>query len=165
MRILGIDPGLTGGVCIYAPLFSIKSGMRWQIYDLPTVGEGSQRRINAPALRDWIMRMTPNHAFIESASSMPQQGVASTFRYGRAVGALDAIVACCDVPISYVSAQRWKKHHGLAGPDKELSRARIIQLAPELASIVARKMDHGRAEAALIAMYGAACLAPIKEAS
>lgn len=163
MRVLGIDPGMNGGVCIFAPSFSNSSGMRWQIADLPTIGDKSQRRINAVLLRDWIVRGIPDHAFIEAVAAMPKQGVSSGFRFGRAAGAIDAVVACCGIPITYVSARRWKNYHGLSGPDKEQSRARALQLAPELAELLARKKDHGRAEAALIALYGAARIESIKE--
>lgn len=160
-RILGVDPGLSGACVVYAPQFSVKSGMRWNVIDLPTIGEGSQRRINAPALRDFITKFTPDHAFVESVAAMPKQGVSSGFRFGRATGAIDAVIACCGVPISYVHSIRWKKHHGLKGPDKEQSRMRALQLAPELSIFLERKKDHGRAEAALLALYGAHCLAPI----
>jgi crossover junction endodeoxyribonuclease RuvC len=161
MRVLAIDPGLTGGAVIYAPSFSTDCGMRWQVIDLPTVGETSQRRINAPVLRDFIVKFSPDCAFIESVATMPKQGISSAFRFGRACGALDAIVACCGVPVHYITPQRWKKYHGLKGSDKEQSRAKALQLAPELSSVLERKKDHGRAEAALLAMFGVHCLSVI----
>lgn len=160
MKILGIDPGLSGGAAIYAPPFSLE--LRWQIIDLPTVGELSQRRILAPALRDWIMQHAPDHAFVEQVSAMPKQGVSSGFRFGRAAGAIDAVIACCGVPVTYIAPQRWKKFHGLKGSDKEASRARALQLAPDLSSLLARKKDHGRAEAVLIALYGHKLLTELK---
>lgn len=154
MRILAIDPGMSGAACIYGSQFSVKSGLRWNLIDLPTVGTGAQHRLNAVVLRDFLVQFTPDHAFIESVSAMPKQGVASMFRFGRAAGAIDATVACCGIPLTYVTPQAWKKHHGLHGPDKELSRARALQLAPELSESLARKKDHGRAESVLIALYG-----------
>jgi crossover junction endodeoxyribonuclease RuvC len=165
VKILAIDPGLTGGACIYAPSFSVASGLRWQVIDLPTVGETSQRRINAPVLRDFIVKFSPDHSFIESVATMPKQGISSAFRFGRACGAIDAVVAVCGVPIHYITPQRWKKYHGLKGSDKEQSRAKALQLAPELSSVLERKKDHGRAEAALLAMFGEFCLRPISETS
>ena len=93
---------------------------------------------------------------------MPGQGISSAFRFGRACGSLDAIVACCGIPITYIGPRRWKKYHGLEGPDKEQSRMRAIQLAPELSDELKLKKSHNLAEAALIAMYGAHCLAPIE---
>jgi crossover junction endodeoxyribonuclease RuvC len=156
MRVLGIDPGLEGAVCFFDSSYSLGGGRRWVTRDLPTAGEKAQRRINVAALRDFINEWRPQHAFIELAQAMPRQGVSSSFRYGRGVGAIEATVACCGVPVTYVTPQTWKKHFGLKGPDKEKSRARALQLAPELGTALARKKDHGRAEAALIALYGCA---------
>lgn len=153
MRILAIDPGMNGAACVYTPQFSVASGMRWHVIDLPTVGDGSQRRINATALRDFIMKLTPDCSFIESVGAMPKQGVASSFRFGHVCGVIEGVVACCGIPITYVHSTRWKKFHGLRGPDKEQSRLRALQLAPELSPLLERKRDHGRAEAALLALF------------
>lgn len=154
MRILAIDPGLSGGVCIYAPQFSIASGMRWHLADIQTIGEGSQRRVDVMNLSQWIRLISPDCAFIEAVSAMPKQGVSSSFRFGRAAGAIDAVVGCCGIPITYISSRRWKKFHNLKGSDKEQSRQKCIQLAPELSVWLTLKRHHNRAEAALIAMYG-----------
>lgn len=151
MLLLGIDPGMEGGAAMY-------DGTSLEVIDLPTVGEGAARRINAPALRDWIAARRPGHAFVEGAQSMPRQGVSSAFRYGRAAGAIEAIVACCGVPFTLVAPGAWKRHHGLSGPDKEKSRVLAVRLFPASSSDLARKRDHGRAEAALIAAYGLAWL-------
>jgi Holliday junction resolvasome RuvABC endonuclease subunit len=155
MRVLAIDPGLSGALCIYCPLASPASGMRWHIIDIPVAGEKSQKRVVAPLVRDFICKSDPQHAFIEQVSAMPQQGVSSTFRFGRATGALEAIVACLNIPITFVAPQVWKKFYGLKGPDKEQSRAMALRRFPEAASLIARHKDHGRAEAMLIAAYGA----------
>jgi hypothetical protein len=48
----------------------------------------------------------------------------------------------------------WKKFHRLRGGDKEGSRRRALQLFPNAHTLLARKTNHGRAEAALIALTG-----------
>lgn len=156
MIILGIDPGINSGAAIYNPDASQASGLRWQLLEMPTMGEGSQRRINAAALRDWIVRFNPSHAYVEGVSAFPGQGVSSGFRFGRAAGAIDATVQCCGIPITHVVSRVWKKAQGLAGSDKELDRLRAIQLFPELSSALALKKSHNIADAILIAAYGAA---------
>jgi len=158
MRILGLDPGMSGGAAIYAPLASKESGLRWQVTDIPTVGEKTARRVNAPEFRDFVSRFDPQFAFIELATVMPKQGIASSGRYMRAVGALEAIVGALNIPITFVTPQTWKKFHRLKGSDKEQSRALAVQKFPEAAALLARRLDHGRAEAMLIAAYGAATL-------
>ncbi len=158
MRVMGLDPGMSGGVCVYSPLATAQSGMRWHISDIPTVGEKTQRRVNAPVFRDFLTRFDPEHAFIELATVMPKQGIASSGRYMRAVGALEAIVGACNIPITFVTPQTWKKFFSLRGSDKEASRALAVRRFPEAASMLERKLDHGRAEAMLIAFYGSVVL-------
>lgn len=150
MRILGIDVGLSGG----AAVFDDATNEIVNITDIPVYGEEAQRRVNAVVFRDWIKATRADRAFIELAGSMPEQGIASAFRYGRGTGALEATVSCCDIPWRPVTAQKWKKHFGLKGPDKERSRVYAIREVPGAAKYLERKMDHGRAEALLIAIYG-----------
>lgn len=153
-RIIGLDPGMSGGCAIYCPSASVESGLRWHVADIPVVGEKTQRRVNAPVFRDFVSRIDPEHAFVELATVMPKQGIASSGRYMRAVGALEAIIAALNIPITFVTPQSWKKHFRLKGSDKEQSRALAVRLFPDAAAHLARKLDHGRAEAMLIAAYG-----------
>jgi crossover junction endodeoxyribonuclease RuvC len=83
---------------------------------------------------------------------MPKQGASSGFKYGRATGALEAVIACCELPLTIIEPTAWKKIHGLRGGEKEASRQRALQLFPSAHTLLARKKDHGRAEAALIAL-------------
>ena len=75
---------------------------------------------------------------------MPRQGASSGFKYGRACGAIEAAVACWAIPMTIVEP---------AGKDKEAARQRALQLFPAAHAMLARKKDHGRAEAALIACH------------
>ena len=157
-RVIGIDVGLEGGIA------SIRlergSLVNFRLDDLPTVGKGASRRINVAALRDWIMADQHDHAFVEGGQSMPRQGVSSAFRYGRAVGMLEAIVVCCNIPITIVAPISWKRYYNLKGSDKELSRQMAIRRFPCAASALVLRRHHGRAESLLIAAYGATLLAP-----
>jgi crossover junction endodeoxyribonuclease RuvC len=61
----------------------------------------------------------------------------------------------CHVSLKYVPPQTWKKFHGIPPKsDKEYSRGLVMQMRPDLAKELARKKDHNRAEAVLIALYG-----------
>ena len=93
---------------------------------------------------------------------MPKQGIGSTSVFMRCTGYVEATVLCCDVPMSLITPQRWKKFHNIpTGSDKEASRLLALDLLPELAEQFKLKKHHGRAESALIALYGAHCMAPI----
>jgi crossover junction endodeoxyribonuclease RuvC len=151
MRILGIDPGIHGGLAVV----EINNGAAPQIVDtidIPTVGVKAKERVDVLAVCKWIETHRPDHAAIERAQAMPKQGASSGFKYGRAVGAIEAAIACSGIPMTIVEPSRWKKAHHLRGGDKEGARQRALQLFPTAHALLARKMDHGRAEAALIAL-------------
>jgi crossover junction endodeoxyribonuclease RuvC len=157
MKILGVDPGIRGGLAVVL----VDSGHGAQLLDaidIPTVGTGAKERVDVIALRTWVLLHRPDHCLIERAQAMPKQGASSGFKYGRAVGALEAVIAGCEVPLTIIEPTAWKKYHTLRGGDKETSRQRALQLFPAAHALLARKMDHGRGEAALMAVYGARVL-------
>jgi crossover junction endodeoxyribonuclease RuvC len=154
--ILGVDPGICGGLSI---LFIDANGAAPQLIDaidIPVTGVGAKERVDVRAIRTWLTQYTPQHAYLERAQAMPKQGASSGFKYGRAVGAIEAAVACCGIPLTVVEPSTWKRFHGLHGKDKEGGRQRALWLFPTAHALLARKKDHGRAEAALIAIAGAA---------
>jgi crossover junction endodeoxyribonuclease RuvC len=149
--VLGVDPGIHGALAIV----EITDGVMPQLVavcDVPTLGVKAKERVNVMILRDWLVAQRPDHALIERAGSMPHQGIASTFKYARAVGSLETVVACLDIPYSIIEPSAWKKFHHLIGTDKEASRQRVLQLFPSAHTQFSRKMDHQRAEATLIAL-------------
>jgi crossover junction endodeoxyribonuclease RuvC len=153
MRILGIDPGIRGGLVVLE-LEDGAAPLLLDAIDIPVAGIGAKERVDALAIRTWITVHTPQHAFIERAQAMPKQGASSGFKYGRAVGAIEAALACCGIPLTIIEPASWKRFHGLRGGDKEAGRQRALQLFPTAHALLARKKDHQRAEAALIALAG-----------
>jgi crossover junction endodeoxyribonuclease RuvC len=125
-------------------------------FDVPVAGVGPKERVDVLSARVWIQAHQPQHAFIERAQAMPEQGSSSGFKYGRAVGALEATIACCGIPLTIVEPSVWKRGCQLRGKDKERSRQRALQLFPAAHLLLARRKDHGRGEAALIALSGGA---------
>ena len=67
---------------------------------------------------------------------------------------VEGVLAALAVHTSYVTPQRWQKVVEVRG-GKDGARLRAIELFPAYASLFARKKDDGRADAALIAWYGA----------
>jgi crossover junction endodeoxyribonuclease RuvC len=152
--LLGIDPGIRGGLAIVA----VADGVAPQLIDainIPVVGVGAKERVDAIAIRAWVAQYSPRHALLERAQAMPKQGASSGFKYGRAVGAIEAAITLCAIPLTIVEPSIWKKFHSLYAADKESSRQRALQLFPAAHALLARKKDHGLAEAALIALAGA----------
>jgi crossover junction endodeoxyribonuclease RuvC len=118
--IVGVDPGVRGGLAIIA----VDDGAAPRLIDaidIPVTGTGAKERVDAIALRAWIVTHKPHHAYIEREQAMPKQDASSGFKYGRAVGAIEAILAGCEVPMT-IEPSAWKKFHHLRGKDKEGGR-------------------------------------------
>jgi crossover junction endodeoxyribonuclease RuvC len=149
MNVIAFDPGMSGGFAALSPQAEILA-----CFDLPTIGEGAQRRIDAANLSDTIREHGPYRvAIVEQVGARPGQGVSSMFRFGQAYGTLLGVIGALAIPVRHVSPGKWKKALGLNG-EAEMSRARAIETWPQHAEMFARKKDHNRAEAALLALYG-----------
>ena len=144
--ILGIDPGVTGALALYYP----EAPSRVVAQDLP-LADGE---ISAPLLADIIRSFAPSMAVIERVSAMPGQGVVSMFNFGRAYGDVRGVIGALSIPVHFATPQKWKKHFRLSS-DKEEARAFALRLFPACADHFKLKKHHGRAEAALIAKFGA----------
>jgi crossover junction endodeoxyribonuclease RuvC len=153
-KILGVDPGIRGGLAIVAVDANGAAPQLVDAIDIPVPGVGAKERVDVLAIRTWIEQHAPQHALIERAQAMPKQGASSGFKYGRAVGAIEAVITCCAIPLTIIEPSVWKKFHAQRGGDKEAGRQRALQLFPTAHELLARKKDHGRAEAALIALAG-----------
>jgi crossover junction endodeoxyribonuclease RuvC len=159
-KFLGIDPGIHGAL---AYITITTDGPRVvDAIDLPTIGAKAKERVNVHAMQEWILQHGPSHAFIERGQAMPRQGASSGYKFGRAVGAIEATVALCNIPLEIVEPSVWKRALKLRGKDKEGARQRALELFPHAQHLLARKKDHQRAEAMLIAYFGACFLMPAK---
>lgn len=143
--ILGVDPGMKGALGFYFPAVG-----RVAMEDLPI----ADKEINAPALVSRIKAFKPEMCILERVHSMPKQGIASTFKFGVSFGEVRGVICAMNIPLYLVSPQKWKKSYGLSS-DKEQSRALAIRTFPFNADRLMLKKHEGRAEAALLAKYGA----------
>jgi hypothetical protein len=151
--VLGIDPSFGGALALY------RGPGDWVVIDAPTMGTGKQRELDGATFAAWLREHRPVKAFIEHAAARLGQGVSSMFRYGGMSWGLKAALAAFAVPCVEVTAATWKRAAGIApGSDKERSRQMALQRWPDQAKYLGRKRDHGRAEAMLIAAYGAGTL-------
>ena len=147
-RNLGVDCGLSGALAVVETINGVPALI--DAIDMPVTGTGAKARVDIIAAAEWIAKHAASMAYVERAQAFPGQGASSGFIYGRAVGAVEAVVAMCSVPMVLVEASGWKRRLHLPGKDKEAARQRALQLFPSQHALLARKKDHGRAEAALI---------------
>ncbi len=131
------------------------------LYDFRTVGDGGGKRIDILHFFGWLQGLGEIHrAYIENAMLMPDRqgrkmGGGSGGRYMRCAGHIEATVACAGIEIVMVMPAQWKRALRLTGPDKRNSLDLAKELCPDASSWLTRKKDHNRAEAALLAVYGA----------
>lgn len=149
--ICGIDPGLSGAWAIVSP-----KGDLVDCGDIPVIGIKAQNRVNAPELAAIFREYDIRHVVAEQVGAMPGQGVSSMFRFGRACGAIDGVLGALGIPLEYVAPATWKKEFRIAGKGAdgaEQARQRAIELWPVSQALFARKKDHNRADAALMARW------------
>jgi crossover junction endodeoxyribonuclease RuvC len=161
MLIIGIDPGLDGALCVLKVEGFTRSVV--SIHDMPThteqlSGSRTRRRLDPEELLRllWAVPDEPRLVVLERVSASPGMGVVSAFSFGHGVGVLQGCLPAIwpGAKIIQPPPSRWKP--AMSAPAcKDASRDRASVLLPDAASHWTRKKDHGRAEAAMLALYGA----------
>ena len=153
MRVIGIDPGLSGAIAV------INGDDSLMIFDMPTMtverNGKAKRQVSATELADLLYLYSGKdcHVYCERVGAMAGQGVTSVFSFGRSFGMIEGILAALHMPVTYVAPATWVKavHRG-AG--KDASRSRAMELFPDNQADFKRVKDDGRSDAALIAYWG-----------
>lgn len=156
--IAGIDPGLGGAIALLDGNNAVA-----QVYDMPTLEISvkvlgkprKRRRLDMYALARWFDLHGKDiaQAVIENPQSRPNDGAIAAFKFGFGCGAIQAMVASQFIPVRLVPPASWKKAMGLTS-DKDAARLIASQRFPAASHWWTRVMDDGRAEAALLALYG-----------
>lgn len=158
--VLGIDPGFTGATCLIT-----ESGIH-SILDIPLLATETltaRHKFRSVDMAALVGQLKPfahkiQLAVIERVSAMPQQGVASTFRFGQTTGQIEGIVCALGITRTIRPPPAvWKAAMGVTH-NKKTSLELARKLAPlHLSELKLAKHD-GRAEAFLLALYGARSL-------
>ena len=157
MRIIGIDPGLSGGIAVLDDL------KIFDIFDMPIMSEGKKNKnqLNSAQLVNIInkniLKKDETFVIVEHVSAMPGQGVTSMFNFGQTFGSIKGICAALGLPIFYVRPAKWKKHFELINSSKDASRTKVIEMYPSISSRLSKKKDVNKADAILIARYFRDC--------
>ena len=159
MRIIGIDPGLSGAIAIL-------DGLKiFDMFDMPVMSEGKKNKnqLNSAQLvniiRQHILQGDNTFVIVEQVSAIPGQGVTSMFNFGQTFGAIKGICASLNLPIFYVRPAKWKKHFDLINASKDASRTKVIEMYPLISDRLRKKKDVNKADAILIARYFKECKA------
>ena len=153
MKIIGIDPGLSGAIAI------LKNNKVLSIFEMPVMSEGkkNKRQLNSAQLVSLIKESIKENeeaaVVVEQVNAMPGQGVTSMFNFGQTFGAIKGICAALGLPIFFVRPSKWKKHFELINASKDASRTKAIEMYPKLSSELAKKKDVNKSDAILIARF------------
>lgn len=142
MTVIGVDPGMSGAIAF------VDHGKLLEVADMPAVGGD----ISGPLLHQMVRMCPVEWGAVEKVHSMPAQGVATTFKFGMAYGMARMAVGSLLVPMEEPTPNVWKKSFNLDA-DKEKARLLALKLFPDKSVLFKNKKDHGRAEAALIALW------------
>ena len=153
MKIIGIDPGLSGAIAV------LEDNKVLGIYDMPVMAEGkkSKRQLNSAQLVSIIKQNTYSNdeiaIVVEQVNAMPGQGVTSMFNFGQTFGAIKGVCAALELPIFFVRPIKWKKHFELLNSSKDASRTKVIEMYPALSNQLSKKKDVNKSDAILIARF------------
>ena len=153
MRIIGIDPGLSGAIAILDEQKVV------ELFDMPVMSDGkkNKRQLNSAHLvkliKDNIKNMDDTVVVVEQVNAMPGQGVTSMFNFGQTFGAIKGICAALELPIFFVRPTKKKKHFELINSSKDSSRTKAIEMYPKLSNQLAKKKDVNKSDAILIARF------------
>jgi crossover junction endodeoxyribonuclease RuvC len=154
MIVVGIDPGITGACAIWW-----RDGLS-DVFDLPVSGGHVDPAILADKLEDAIgLRRNEAWFIIELQGLHPNTAAHIASKTMRGYGRIEGVLAALDMPVHAVTPGKWKRLTGTP-KHKDGARARASQLMPDGARFWPLVKHHGRAEAALLAYYGAVILAP-----
>ena len=153
MKIIGIDPGLSGAIAI------LEDNKVLNIFDMPVMAEGkkNKRQLNSAQLVNIIRDNTASTdevaVVVEQVNAMPGQGVTSMFNFGQTFGAIKGVCAALNLPIFFVRPSKWKKHFELINSSKDSSRTKTIEMYPSLSNQLSKKKDVNKSDAILIARF------------
>lgn len=160
MLTIGVDVGVTGAIA-----FLDAAARCVAVCDLPVCELSRLKWIDGRRLLSIIRRVRDDHGFteaqawVERTQPTPQIGVVTSNSMGLTLGSVLNTLQIAGIPSEIVQPPVWKRSFGLLMPkakDAEKKRANLTKgrmLFPGLMELE-REMDHNRAEALLIALYG-----------
>lgn len=145
--IIGIDPGLSGGIAYISPTGGHDAR------PMPLAGN----EIDGHEIAAQIKAVMPDVVILEKVHAMPKQGVSSTFKFGMGYGIVIGVCEALGIPYRLVTPKAWKKTV-LAGTkkDKDAAISFVRRAYPSIDLTPGRKrVPHdGMADAICIAEYG-----------
>lgn len=181
--VIGIDPGLDGGIAA-VELGPIGEPVNVSVIRMPTKpGPAGRRDVDGSEVGAFLNHVcskgTVLGAAVESVHAMPKQGITSAFNFGKGYGKILGIIESLDIPLSEPTPAQWqnlvlagmksskpkkKKTKGKGGAaksntdrrDKDISIRFVLNQFPSVnlkATDKSTTLHDGMAEAVCIAEY------------
>lgn len=151
MRIIGIDPGLSGAAFFYdTETFEFRS------YKLIS----KDGKISAYALSAWMFSYHPDHVFIEKIFLTGREGGQSAMTIGANYGRIMAAIESCEFNHTEITPKTWQSALGLKGGSRAIVKEEAMKLAVQRFTLMpflfgkSKKPHDGCTDAACIALYG-----------
>lgn len=183
MNVIGIDPGLDGGLVL------CEDGKIVESWVMPTITytqkktrkikkneenpngaktktyEAKVRKIDIAKVCMFVNQFSSDvynvdKVYLEMVSSRPDEGVSSSFNFGVSYGILLGVLTHAGIPYELVTPGVWAKAMCSGTPSginpKDRSRLVVNRLFPKTSFVLkgCRKEHEGLVDAALIAYYG-----------
>lgn len=142
--IMGVDPGVRGGVAVL--------GSRGEILLVEGFDPSMEEKELMAILNHAVDRLLFNggwECYFEKVGYMPGDGGKGAFTFGDITGFIRGFIKARGVVVHRVHPQIWQaKMDCLTGGDKNVSKRKAMELFPN------QKITHKIADALLIAVYG-----------
>ena len=145
MNVIGIDPGLDGGIAYIGHYGELS------VWPMPTVTIGTKRMIDTYSVVDAIISPpTPvDMVVLEDVNAGAVKSVMSAFAFGRGYGRIEGLLTALDRPHCYVASPTWTKAVGITKGAKKPEHIEVARrLYPDLGPL-----RDGPADALLIAHW------------
>lgn len=162
MIIVGIDPGLDGGIAVMGKIDVPTDWLVWWerkrniLVPMPTVKDGKKRVIDEGEVANLVGWGAGTLVVIEKVHAMPKQGVTSMFNFGLGYGLIRGICSGLGLRYQLVTPQAWQKVM-LKGRGRDAKYEVAHELWPDVdfrATERCRKPHTGMVDAALICEWG-----------
>ena len=152
--IIGIDPGLQGGIA------AIQGTALLFVEKMPVINIASKRCIDGKKIAEYLKPLDKKNTkiYIERVHSFPNQGVTSMFTFGEGFGKILGVLEALEFEYEEILPKTWQKtiYANYEEPDKNTGAEIAKKLFPEANFQPGKMMKYhnGMTDALMIALYG-----------
>lgn len=113
--VMGIDPGLTGGVAVIGP--------DCMAAKMPMIGKD----VDGAQIANWVRLFEPKLVIIEQQGTRPGESIRASQTTGKNLGILMGVMYACGASFQIVAAQKWKQQTCGYAKDKKKQKLKAAE--------------------------------------